>query len=148
VFAVGLVAMSAYRYVAVTGRERRARLTPLTSAVAFGLVLVADAIAGLVGVGTGLVFLVAYDLIVCLIAIGLAADLLWGRWARGAVTGLVVDLGEPAMGGVLRDRLARAPGGPTLGGGDWLPRGPGYVDEGRRAGAAPALGGGAGRHAG
>src|SRR5215470_18420541 len=40
IFAVGLVAMSAYRYVAVTGPERRARLTPLVSAVAFGLVLV------------------------------------------------------------------------------------------------------------
>jgi len=53
IFAVGLVAMSAYRYVAVTGPERRARLTALASAVAFGLVLVADAIAGLVGAGSG-----------------------------------------------------------------------------------------------
>src|SRR5215470_19419011 len=32
IFAAGLIAMSAYRYVAVTGPERRARITPLTSA--------------------------------------------------------------------------------------------------------------------
>ena len=48
-FAVGVVVLSAYRYVAVTGPERRARLAPLTAAVAFGLVLVAGAIARLVG---------------------------------------------------------------------------------------------------
>jgi probable HAF family extracellular repeat protein len=100
--------------VAVTGPERRARLASFTAAVAFGLVLVAGAIAHLAGVGTGSVVLLAYDLTVCLIAIGLAADLLWGRWAQGAVTGLVVNLGEPAAGGVLRDRLARALGDPTL----------------------------------
>src|SRR5499427_3875298 len=142
IFAVGLVAISAYRYVAVTGPERRARRTPLASAVAFGLVLVADAIAGLVGAGTDLVFLVAYDLIFCLIAIGLAADLLRGRWARGAVTGLVVDLGEPAAGGVLRDRLARALGDPTLVVGYWLPGQRRYVDEAGRPVALPAAGAG------
>lgn len=142
IFAFGLVAMSAYRYMAVTGPERRARLTPLTSAVAFGLVLVADAIAGLVGAGADLVFLVAYDLIVCLMAIGLAADLLWARWAQGAVTGLVVDLGEPAAGGVLRDRLARALGDPTLVVGYWLPGQHRYVDEAGRPVALSPVGAG------
>src|SRR5215475_4837107 len=114
IFALALVALSAYRYVAGTGPERRARLASLLAAVALGLVLVADSIARLAGVGADSVLLLAYDLTVCLIAIGLAADLLWGRWAQGAVTGLVVDLGEPAAGGVLRDRLARALGDPTL----------------------------------
>ena len=47
-FALALVAVSAYRYVAGTGPERRARLAPLTAAVALGLVLVADSIARLV----------------------------------------------------------------------------------------------------
>ena len=114
IFALGLVALPAYRYAAVTGPERRARLASFTAAVAFGLVLVAGAIAHLAGARTGSVVLLAYDLTVCLIAIGLAADLLWGRWAQGAVTGLVVDLGEPAAGGVLRNRLARALSDPTL----------------------------------
>jgi signal transduction histidine kinase len=141
-FALGLVALSAYRYVAGTGPERRARLAPLTAAVALGLVLVADSIARLVGVGADLVVLLAYDLTVCLIAIGLAADLLWGRWAQGAVTGLVVNLGEPAAGGVLRDRLARALGDPTLVVGYWLPEQRRYVDEAGRPVDLPAAGAG------
>src|SRR5215831_7000603 len=140
-FALGLVALSAYRYAAVTGPERRARLASFTAAAAFGLVLVVGAIAHLVGVGTGSVLLLAYDLTVCVIAIGLAADLLWGRWTQGAVTGLVVDLGEPAPGGVLRDRLARALGDPTLVVGYWLPRQGQYVDEAGRPVALPAAGG-------
>jgi signal transduction histidine kinase len=142
IFAFGLIALPAYRYVLVTGPERRARLASLTAAVAFGLVLVADAIARLVGVGADRVVLLAYDLTVCLIAVGLAADLLWGRWAQGAVTGLVVDLGEPAAGGVLRDRLARALGDPTLVVGYWLPGQRRYVDETSRPVALPAAGAG------
>ena len=121
IFALGLVALSARRYVGATGTERRARLASLTAAAAFGLVLVAGAIVRLAGFGSDRAMLAWYDLTVCLIAIGLAADLFWGRWARGAVTGLVVDLGEPAAGGVLRDRLARTLGDPTLVVGYWLP---------------------------
>jgi signal transduction histidine kinase len=67
---------------------------------------------------------------------------LWGRWARGAVTGLVVDLGEPAAGGVLRDRLARALGDPTLVVLYWLPGQGRYVDEAGRPVALPAAGAG------
>jgi len=140
IFAVGLVALSAYRYATVTGPKRRARLASFMAAVAFGLVLVAGAVAHLVGVGNASVLLPAYDLTVCLIAIGLAADLVWGRWAQGAVTGLVVDLGEPAPGGVLRDRLARALGDPTLVVGYWLPGQGQYVDEAGRPVALPAAG--------
>jgi signal transduction histidine kinase len=142
IFAVGLVALPAYRYVAVTGPERRARRASLTAAVGLGLVLVAEAIARLADAGADSVLLVAYDLTVCLIAIGLAADLLWGRWAQGAVTGLVVDLGEPAAGGVLRDRLARALGDPTLVVGYWLPEQGRYVDEAGRPVALPGSGAG------
>src|SRR6516225_6252665 len=138
IFALGLVALPAYRYLAVTGPERRARLASFMAAVALGLVMVAGAIAYLAGMGTKPVLLPAYDLTVCLIAIGLAADLLWGRWAQGAVTGLVVDLGEPAPGGVLRDRLARALGDPTLVVGYWLPGQGQYVDEAGRPVALPA----------
>jgi len=41
VFALGLVALPARRYVEATGPERRGRLASLTAAAAFGLVLVA-----------------------------------------------------------------------------------------------------------
>ena len=107
VFAVGLVALSVRRYLAATGPQRRARLASVAAAVAFGLVLLLSAIARLAGVGGGSVMLLGYDLTVCLIAIGLSADLLWGRWAQAAVTGLVVDLGEPCRG-----RHAPGPAGP------------------------------------
>jgi signal transduction histidine kinase len=142
VFALGLVAVSARRYAEASGPERRARLASLIAAVAFGLVLVAGAIAGLAGAGSGYAVLALYDLTVCLIAVGLAADLLLGRWAQGAVTGLVVDLGEPAEGGVLRDRLARALGDPSLVVGYWLPGQGCYVDEAGRPVALPAAGAG------
>jgi hypothetical protein len=42
---------------------------------------------------------------VLLIAVGLFADLLWGRWAQAAVTGLVVDLGDPAATIARRSRV-------------------------------------------
>jgi len=54
------------------------------------------------------------------------------------VTGLVVDLGEPAAGGMLRDRLARALGDPTLVVGYWLPEQGRYVDEAGRTVGLPA----------
>jgi signal transduction histidine kinase len=86
----------------------------------------------LAGVEVGRTMLVVYDLSVCLIALGLFADLLWGKGARATVTGLVVDLGEPATSGTLRDRLAQTLGDPTLVVGYWLP-GPGrYADEAGR----------------
>jgi signal transduction histidine kinase len=137
-FAVGLVALSARHYLAATGPQRRARLASVAAAAAFGLVLALGAIARLASVGAGSVMLLGYDLTVCLIAIGLSADLLWGRWAQAAVTGLVVDLGEPAAGGVLRDRLARALGDPTLVVGYWLPEQGRYVDEEGRTVQLPA----------
>jgi signal transduction histidine kinase len=142
IFALGVVALSAHRYLAVRGPERRARRAPLTAAVTFGLVLVVGAVTRLMGVGIDFVVLLMYDLTVCLIAIGLAADLWWGHWAQGAVTRLVVDLGEPATGGVLRDRLARALGDPTLVVGYWLPGRRLYVDDAGRPVTLPAAGAG------
>src|SRR5215831_1613080 len=141
IFALGLVALSARRYVEATGSERRARLASLVAAVAFGLALVAGAIVR-PRAGSDQAMVAWYDLTVCLIAVGLAADLLWGRWTQAAVTGLVVDLGEPVAGGVLRDRLARALGDPTLVVGYWVPEQGQYVDEAGRPVALPAAGAG------
>jgi signal transduction histidine kinase len=132
VFACGLVTVSARRYLAAAGSARRARLAPLAAAAAFGLVVVLGAVTRLAVVGAGSVVLLAYDLTVCLIAVSLSADMLWGAWAQTAVSGLVVDLGEPAMGGTLRDKLARALGDPTLVVGYWVPEQGRYVDEAGR----------------
>ena len=56
----------------------------------------------------------AYQAVLVLVAVGLFADLLWGRWTQAAITGLVVDLGELEQAGTLRAKLARAVGDPSL----------------------------------
>jgi signal transduction histidine kinase len=132
VFALGLVALSLRRYAVASGPERRARLPPLSASIAYGFVITIDAVARLGGIGHNRAALGAYDLVVLLMAIGLYADLTWGRWTQSAVTGLVVDLGEQTSLGPLRDRLARTLGDPTLVVGYWLPEQGRFVDEAGR----------------
>ena len=136
-FALGLVALMARRYVVGGGLERRARLSALILGTAFALVVFLGAAARLAGVEADRAMLWAYDVVVCLVAVGLFVDLLRGRWAQAAVTGLVVDLGEPGAG-LLRDRLARTLGDPTLVVGYWLPEQGRYVDEAGRPVELPA----------
>jgi signal transduction histidine kinase len=114
VFALGLISVCLHRYLVASAPERRARLAPLIAGTAFGLIISLASVAGLVNIGHRTAQLVAYDLVVLLLAIGLSADLFWGRWTRAAVTGLVVDLGDPDASGALRSRLARTLGDPTL----------------------------------
>jgi signal transduction histidine kinase len=138
-FAVGLVAFALGRYVVASGPERMARLAPLIAGTAFGLVIAFGAGTRLGGVGHGRAELLAYDLTVLLIAVALSADLLRGRWTQAAVTGLVIDLGEAAASGRLRDRLARALGDPTLAVAYRVPGEDEYVDEtGRQVQLSPA----------
>jgi signal transduction histidine kinase len=139
-FAAGLVALSIRRYSVTWGPERRARLAPLAASTAFGLVLVSGGASRLADVGGGHAVLLAYDLCVLLIAVGLFADLLWGQWAQAAVTGLVIDLGEPGAG-TLRDRLAQTVGDPTLVLAYRLPGEDHYVDEAGRTIELPLPGG-------
>ena len=139
-FALGLVALSARQYSVAAGPLRRARMSSLAAAAAFGLVLTVGAANRLDGVGTGLAVLAAYDVVVGLIAVRLFADLLWGRWSQATVTGLVVDLGQPAAAETLRDRLARALGDPSLEIGYWLPEQGQYVHESGRPIELPSAG--------
>ena len=131
--AASLIAVAGQRLAVAAGPDRRARLAALAAAAAFGLVLGLEAAARLAGTDNGQALLAIYDAVICLIAVGLFADLLWGRWARAAVTGLVVDLGDPASAGTLRERLARTLGDPTLVLGYWVPEQDRYVDEAGRA---------------
>ena len=131
-FGLGLAALCFRRYARATGPERRARLAPVLGGTVFSAVLIVDAAARLAGLGGGVAPLVAYDVVVALIGLGLCADLVYGRWAEGTVTGLVVDLGDQSSGARLRDRLARALGDPTLEVGYWIADRSGYVDEAGR----------------
>jgi signal transduction histidine kinase len=132
-FAGGLVSLAARRYVTAGGPERRARIAPLAGATVFGIVLALGAASRLADVGAGDAVLLAYDVSVLVIAVGLVADLFWGRWTQAAVTGLVVDLGETGAAGTLRDRLARTLDDPTLVVAYRLPGEDRFVDEAGRA---------------
>jgi signal transduction histidine kinase len=128
-FALALVAVAGRRHAVAGGPERRARLSALGAAAAFGSVLILGAVTQLANADVDRTVLWAYDAVVLLVGIGLAADLLWGRWSEATVTGLVVDLGEPGSAGTLRERLARALGDPTLEVGYFLSEQDSYVDE-------------------
>jgi signal transduction histidine kinase len=94
--------------------------------------------ARLSGIGHHRAQVVAYDLTVLLLAVGLCSDLFWGRWTQAAVTGLIVDLGDPDASGALRARLARTLGDPTLVVAYQLLGENGYVDETGRPLELPA----------
>jgi hypothetical protein len=134
-FALALAGVALRRYMGCAGIERRARLAPLVGSTVFALVLAVTAGERLSGANGSHRLLLAYDLAVCLVAGGLFADLLWGRWTQAAVTGVVVDLGAPAAG-ALETTLARTLGDPQLVVAYWVPHERRYVDE---AGAEVSL---------
>lgn len=128
--AVLLTMAAALRYRnAGGGSEASARGLACAAAAAFSAALVLGAALRLATLGGATAVLWTYDLVVGLIGAALCAGLLWGGWARAAVTGLVVDLGDPRRAGTLRDRLARALGDPSLLLGYWLSDEGRYVDE-------------------
>ena len=97
-FALGLVAAVAVRWLTATGVVRRSRLVPLLTACGVGAVLSAGAL------GAEHVLL-AYEVVLVLAGVAIAADLRAASWSSGSITGLVVDLGRH---GSVRERL-RAP---------------------------------------
>jgi hypothetical protein len=127
------------RYLVANGPERRARAAALGAAAMVALALTLGAAARLAGVDADRAVLWAYELLTGLVAAWLFAELLWGRWAQAAITGLVVDLGELGDAGTLRDRLARALGDPSLVVGYWLPGEGRYVDEAGRWSSRPPV---------
>jgi signal transduction histidine kinase len=137
-FAVATLGLAGWRYVDTGGPERRARRAALAVATPFALVLIVGAALRLDGVTTGTTLLVAYELAVILIAVGLFTNLRWGKWAEATVTALVVDLGDPGTAGILRDRLARTLADPALTIGYWLTEQNEYVDEAGRPVVLPS----------
>ena len=132
--AAALVLSAGYSFAAAAGPLRRARASALGAAITLAVAFSAGPALQLGGLGDS-GFAVPYDLLIAVTAVGLAADLRWGRWSRAAVSGLVVELAQP---GPLRVRLARALGDPGLTVGLWVPARGGYVDESGREVEVPA----------
>lgn len=116
-------------YARAPQRERRARGLALVVTAGIMLVLGVGAGARLVGSPIDTTALWAYELVVGAAAVALFVGL---RWGRTAITGLVVDLGEPEQTGVLAAKLGQALGDPSLVLGYWLPETGRYVDEAGR----------------
>ena len=110
--ALTIAALLAFR--GTSGPARRAQKTALAAALAFAGVLALGAIGRLAGYGLDRPVLWTYDVVIASLVIALFVDLLRGRWADAAVTGLVVDLGARDEAGTLRAKLARALGDPSL----------------------------------
>ena len=92
-FALGLVSISAGRYIAARGIRRRRGLAPLAGALALASVMLLAVADHLFELSSGRAVLWAYEIVVCLVGVGLVGDLLWGGWAAAVVSGVVVDLG-------------------------------------------------------
>jgi signal transduction histidine kinase len=127
--AATLLASAFYGYTVASGPLRAARLAALGAAAALAVAMSAGTVLRLAGMAADNAVQLPYDVVIAAIGAGLCADLHRRRWARSAVTGLVVDLGHA---GPLRTRLARALGDPTLEVGFWLPAEQRYVDEAGR----------------
>jgi hypothetical protein len=138
-FGTGLVAAASVRLLAATGVVRGSRIVPSAVAWAVGAVLTVGAVARLAGGEADV--LRAYELVLILAGVALAADLRAARWSYESITGLVVDLGERPVGGVVRDRLARALGDPTLTVAYVLDESRGPVDEHGEPVEVPSAGG-------
>jgi signal transduction histidine kinase len=128
-------------YLRSGAAERRARGAALAATAASALCLGLGAIGRITDVGAAAAWLWAYQAVLVLVAVGLFADLLWGRWTQAAITGLVVELGEPDEAGTLQAKLAHAIGDPSLLVAYRLPGSEGYVDETGRPLVLPAAAG-------
>ncbi len=118
-----------YRHQVETGPDRRAAAVALAASVTLSAALALGPAARFGGAMADTIVLAMYDLLVAAVAIGVWADLVWGGSTRGALTGLVIDLGDAASPDVLRDHLARALGDPSLVLGYWLAAQGRYVKE-------------------
>jgi signal transduction histidine kinase len=135
------VALAAVRtFLGTSGPARKAGGPALAAALAFAGVLAAGAVVRLAGWDADRAVLWAYELVIVSVAIVLLVDLLRGRWADAAVTGLVVDLGAAEGGGTLRSKLARALGDPSLVVGYRVPGSGAFVDDAGRPVELPAPG--------
>jgi signal transduction histidine kinase len=114
-FAVLLVAVPVVDRQLAVGVERRARTPAVWAAAAVSLVLVGGAAARLAYPegDADAPALLAYEAMLCAVAVGLTTALVRAKWLRPPIADLVVELGE-ARTDSIRDALAHALGDPSL----------------------------------
>lgn len=113
-FGMVLAAVGLATALRMTGTMRRAKAASNAAAAVIGAIILAGSAARLIGSPIDVPALIAYDVVLAVTAVALAADIVWGRWSAGLVGRFVVDLGDVSWAGTARDRLARAVGDPSL----------------------------------
>jgi signal transduction histidine kinase len=116
-------------YARTSGPARKAGGPALAAALTFASVLALSAANQLLVWENDLLVLLLYDLAICVVAVVLAADLLWGRWTDATVADFVTQLGARADLGTLASALQHALGDPTATVGYWMPSQSRYVDD-------------------
>ncbi len=108
-----VLAAALARWLRAGGIERRVARSAAAAAAGVCGALAGGSLARAAGVDDAEA-LAAYELAVALAAIGLAADVLLGGWARGVITGLMLDVGRLERAAPLAEQLGRAVGDRTL----------------------------------
>ena len=125
-----LVALAAADIFARTsGPARKAGGPALGAALAFASVLALSAANQLLLWQYDRLVLMLYDLVICVAALLLAADLLSGRWTEATVADFVTQLGARPDAGTLSIAVQRTLGDPTAQIGFWLTDQHRYVDD-------------------
>jgi signal transduction histidine kinase len=116
-------------YARTSGPARKAGGPALGAALTFASVLALSAANQLLVWKNDLLVLLLYDLAICVVAVVLAADLLWGRWSEATVADFVTQLGARPDPDTLTGALQNALGDPTATLGYWMPDQHRYVDD-------------------
>jgi signal transduction histidine kinase len=128
-----MVVLLVRRWRGATAAERRSVAPVLWAGSATVVVLAVSIANDVVGEPLGQAAKWALYCVFAAVPVAVLVVLLQRRLARGAVAGLVVELGDRTDGADLRDALARALGDPSLDVVYWFPTGDRYVDrEGQR----------------
>jgi signal transduction histidine kinase len=137
VLCAAVVAAAGARWTRAGGIERRVAASAFAAALLVCGALGAGILARAAGASDAAA-LAVYEVAVAVAAGGLAADAFVGRWARGVITRLLLDLGRLQRAGPLADEIGRAVGDPSLA--IAYRSGDGYVDEAGRPVELPAAG--------
>ncbi len=116
-------------YLTTSGPARKAGGPALAAALAFVAVLALSSANTLLDLESDTALALGYDAVVCAIAIGLTADLLFGRWTEATVADLVSQLNPETDATGLQAALRRALDDPDLVLGYWVDERATYVDD-------------------